>query len=161
MKMAATAYYNGSDTVYMVSEFNSIKNGMKFSKSDISKNKDQIDVTTFKDHLKEMDKIGSEEILGKKCDIYRAKDSSYSISVYNETVPLKFTASGGKMVMIATKYESDVKVTDDMFEPPKDVKFSDAGNMMKDMKDMKNPKSMENMKEKMKEMEDVMKNYKK
>lgn len=158
MKTSATAYFNGGDTVYMVSELAGKKTGMKFSKSDMSKKKDDVDITSFKDKLKEMDKIGSEEILGKKCDIYRAKDSSYSISVYNETVPLKFSTGHGKMMMVATKYETDVKVSDDMFNPPADVKFTDSSNMMKDMKDMKDSKNMDEMK---KQMEDVMKNYKK
>jgi hypothetical protein len=161
MKNSATVYFNGGDTLYMISDMMGKKTGMKFAKNDFSKGKDQMDVYTFKDKLKDMDKIGSEEILGKQCDIYRAKDSSYSISLYKETVPLKFSGRGGKMVMVATKYEEDAKVDDSMFEPPKDINYIDASNMMKDMKNMKDPKNMENMKDKLKEMEDVMKNYKK
>ncbi len=157
-KMTANAYFNGGDTVYIVSEFAGTKAGMKFSKMEYSQKKDQMDITSFKDKLKDMDKIGSEEILGKNCDIYRAKDSSYTFSIYKETIPLKFSSAKGKMVMVATKIETDAKIPDDMFVPPADVKYTDGSEMMKDMKD---PKNMENMKEKMKQMEDVMKNYKK
>jgi hypothetical protein len=156
--MSATAYFNGGDTLYMVSEIMGKKTGMKFAKSDFAKDKDQMDIYTFKDKIKEMDKIGSEEILGRKCDIYRSKDSLMSYSVYNETVPLKISSKNGNMTMVATKYETDVKVSDDMFNPPADVSFIDAGGMMKDMKD---PKNLQDMKEKMKGMEDMMKNYKK
>lgn len=161
MTISAIAYFNGGDTVYMVSEVGGMKTGMKFAKSDFSKDKNQVDMYSFKDKLKDMDKIGTEEIIGKKCDIYRAKDSSYTISVYNETVPLKFSTGSGKMVMTATKYDTDVKISDEMFNPPKDINFTDAGGMMKDMQKMKDPKNMQDMKDKMKEMEDVMKNYKK
>lgn len=157
-KMSATAYFNGGDTIYIVSEFAGTKTGLKFSKSEYSQKKDQVDITSFKDKLKDMDKIGTEEILGKTCDIYRAKDSSLTLSIYKETIPLKFSSAKGKVMMVATKYEADAKVTDDMFVPPADVKFTDESGMMKDMK---NPKNMDDMKEKMKQMEDVMKNYKK
>ncbi len=157
-KMSAGGYFNEGDTVYMVSEFAGTKTGLKFSKMEFAQKKDQMDITSFKDKIKNMDKIGSEEILGRNCDIYRAKDSSYSFSLYKETIPLKFSSGKGKIVMVATKLETDAKIPDDMFVPPADVKYTDETGMMKDMKD---PKNMENMKEKMKQMEDVMKNYKK
>lgn len=158
--MTGTAYYTGGDTVYMITQVGGIKTGMKFSKNEFGKKEDQVDVATFKDKLKTMDKIGEEEILGKKCDIYKDKEGKYTISVYKETIPLKFGTADGKTVIVATKYETDVKVTDDMFIPPSDVKYMDASNMMKNMKDVK-PKDMENMKDKMKDMEEQMKKYKK
>src|SRR4030095_6921129 len=159
-KMRATAYYTGGDTVYMVTEIGGMKNGTKFAKNDFAKKEDQIDVTSFRDKLKSMDKVGEEEIIGKKCDIYKDKEGKYTISVYKEMIPLKFGTSDGKTVLGATKYETDVKVTDDMFVPPADVKFTDMGNLMKDMKNT-DTKKLENMKDKMKEMEEQMKKYKK
>jgi len=157
-KMSATAYYNGGDTMYIVTEIMGIKSGMKVKKGDYGKKEGEIDAITFKDHLKNMDKIGTEEILGKQCDIYKSKDGKYQFSIYNEMVPLKFSSGEGKMVMEATKFETDVKVDDNTFTPPSDVKYLDAGDMMKDLK---NPKDINNLKDKAKEMEEMMKQYKK
>jgi len=161
-KMTATAYFDGGDYMYMVSEIGGIKQGMKMKKGDYGKKEGEIDALSFKDHLKEMDKIGTEEIIGKTCEIYKSKDGKYQVSLYKEMVPLKFSSGDGKMVMEATKFEADVKVDDNTFTPPADVKYMDAGDMMKDLKDMKNPKEkMKNLQDKTKEMEEMMKKYKK
>jgi len=159
-KVTMTAYYTGSDTVYMVSEIAGMKTGMKFSKNAFGKKDDQ--VADFKDKLKNMEKIGEEEILGKKCDIYKDKERNFTISVYKETVPLKFGSADGKTVLVATKYETDIKVSDDMFVPPSDVKYTNTGDMMKNLNDSKNTDDkMKNLEQKKKEMEDMMKKYKK
>ena len=137
---------------------------MKYKHDEFSKSKkeDEFDALTFKEQLKNMDKIGQEEILGKMCDIYKAKDESYQISIYKDMVPLKFSGKDGKMVMVAKKFETDADFSDDIFTPPSDVSYMDAGNMMKDMKDMKNMKNkVKGLEEKTKEMEDMMKKYKK
>jgi len=157
-KMSATAYYTGGDTMFIVSEMMGIKTGMKINKSDYGKKEGEIDAITFKDQLKNMDKIGTEEILEKKCDIYKAKDGKFQISIYNEMVPLKFSTGDGKMVMEATKFDTDVKVDENTFTPPTDVKYMDTGDMMKDLK---NPKDINNLKDKAKEYEDLMKKYNK
>jgi len=158
-KMTMAAFYAGSDTVYMVSDFGGKKSGVKFAKSAYGKNADQVDFSSLKDKLKTMDKIGEETILDKKCDIYKDKEKNTTFSVYNEQIPLKFTASGGKTVFVATKFDTDAKVTDDMFVPPSDVSFTDGSDMMKDLG--KNPNNMQDMKDKIKEMQEQMKNYKK
>ena len=157
-KMSATAYFDSDNKImYMINEIGGTKTGMKMDmKAMETKNfGDNVDITNFKDKLKEMDKIGSEEILGRQCDIYKSKDGKYQISVYKETIPLKFSSGEGKMVLVATKLETDVKVTDDMFTPPSDVDYKDASGLMKDMKNMKS------YEDKSKEMEDVLKKYKK
>ena len=161
-KMTATAYFDGGDYMYIVSEIAGMKQGMKMKKGDYGKKEGEIDAITFKDQLKNMDKIGTEEILGKSCDIYKSKDGKYQVSLYKEMVPLKFSSGDGKMVMEATKFETDIKVEDSMFTPPADVNYKDAGDMMKDLQNLKNPKeNMKNLQEKTKEMEDMMKQYKK
>jgi hypothetical protein len=161
-KMTATAYFDGGDYMYMVSEIAGKKMGMKIKKDQYNKKEGEIDPLNFKEQLSKMDKIGTEEILGKTCDIYRAKDSSYQMSIYKEMVPLKFSSGKGKVVMTATKFDTDAKVDDNTFTPPKDITYMDAGEMIKDMKDMKNPTDkMKNLEEKKKEMEDLMKKYKK
>jgi len=159
-KMNATAYFDGdSKMMYLVNDIAGMKRGMKMAINSAvdqkNNNGEQIDITNFRDKLKEMDKIGSEEVIGRQCDIYKTKDGKTTISVFKETIPLKFSTSDGKTVLVANKLETDVKVTDDMFIPPADIQYQDATDMMKGMKNMKS------YEDKSKEMDDVMKKYKK
>lgn len=161
-KMSASAYYDGGEYVYIISDVAGMKNGMKYKREEYQKQKKEgeFDAVTFKEQLKNMDKVGSEEVLGKQCDIYRSKDGKYQISIYNEMVPLKFSSAEGKIVMVAKEFDTNAKVTDEMFTPPANVKYLDATEMMDGMKDMKNMKDkMKNLEDKSKEMEDVMKKY--
>lgn len=164
-KMTATAYFDGGDIVYTVSEVAGMKMGFKFDKKKFSDTKDNMDVNSFRDQLQNMEKTGEEEILGYKCEIYKFKDKDVTVSLYEKTVPLRMGNVDGKTYMKATKFEKNVKVSDDMFEAPKDVKYTDMSGMLEDMKkmgeqkDMK--KNMEELKDKTKEMEEIMKNYKK
>jgi hypothetical protein len=155
-----TVISDGS-VVYSITDMNGVKMGMKFdaaSFSDPSKRKgDQIDISSFKDRMKDYTKIGEEDILGRHCDIYQSnKSPNLKMSVYKDLIPLKIQSE--KMTMVATKIDKDVDVSDDIFTPPSDVKFTDMGTMMEDLK---NPDKMKDMKEQMKQMEEGMKNYKK
>lgn len=164
-KMTATAYFDGGDIVYTVSEVAGMKMGFKFDKKKFSDSKDNMDVNSFRDYMDQMEKIGEEEIIGYKTEIYKHKEKNFTVSLYEKTVPLRMGTADGKTYMKATKFEKDVKVTDDMFKAPTDVKYTDMSNMLDGMKkmgedkDMK--KNMENLKDKTKEMEEIMKNYKK
>ncbi|KXK49593.1 MAG: hypothetical protein UZ05_CHB002001834 [Chlorobi bacterium OLB5] len=163
-KISAVAYFDGGDIVYTVSEVAGMKMGMKFDKKKFSETKDNVDVNTFRDYLDQMEKIGEEEILGYKCEIYKHKEKNFTVSLYEKTVPLRMGSADGKTYMKAIKFEKNVKTTDDMFKAPQDVKYVDMTNMLEDMKkmgDTKNGKNMQELKDKAKEMEDVMKNYKK
>ncbi len=164
-KMSATAYFDGGDIVYTVTEAAGMKMGFKFDKKKFSDAKDNVDVNSFRDYLDQMEKTGEEEILGYKCEIYKHKEKNITVSLYEKTVPLRMGSTDGKTYMKATKFEKNVAVTDDMFKAPQDVKYTDMSNMMEDMKklgqDKDFDKKMENLKDKTKEMEDVMKNYKK
>lgn len=164
-KMGSTAYYDGGNMVYTVTEVGGIKMGMKFDKSKFADSKDNMDVNSFRDYLDKMDKIGEEEILGYKCEIYKFKDKDVTVSLYDKTVPLRMGGADGKTYMKAIKFEKDVKATDDMFTPPADVQYTDMTDMMDGMQKMGNnkdlKKNMEELKDKTKEMEEIMKNYKK
>jgi hypothetical protein len=164
-KMTATAYFDGGDVVYTVTEIAGMKMGIKFDKKKFSDAKDNVDVNSFRDYLDQMEKTGEEEILGYKCEIYKHKEKNYTVSLYEKTVPLRMGSADGKTYMKATKFEKDVKVTDDMFVAPTDVKYTDMSNMLDDMKKMGDPKDMkknaDELKDKAKEMEEIMKNYKK
>jgi len=161
-KMSASAYFDGGEYVYIISDVAGIKTGMKYKRDEYQnqKKEGEFDAVTFKEQLKNMDKVGTEEILGKQCDIYRSKDGKYQMSIYKEMVPLKFSSGEGKMVMVAKEFDTDVNISDDIFTPPADTKYMDATEMLDGMKDMKNMKDkMKNLEEKSKEMEDVMKKY--
>ncbi len=164
-KFSATAYFDGGDVVYSVSEIAGVKMGMKFDKKKFSDTKDNVDVNSFRDYLDQMEKTGDEEILGYKCEIYKHKEKNFTVSLYEKTVPLRMGSADGKTYMKATKFEKDIKVTDDMFKAPQDVKYLDMTNMLEDMKkmgtDTDGKKNMKDLKDKTKEMEEIMKNYKK
>lgn len=160
-KMGATAYFDGGDVVYTVSDLGGMKMGFKFDKKKFSDSKDNVDVNSFRDYLDQMEKIGEEEILGYKCEIYKHKEKNTVISLYEKTVPLRMGSADGKTYMKATKFEKNIKVSDEMFTAPTDVKYTDMSNMLEDMKKMGDTKDMKDLKEKTKELEDAMKNYKK
>jgi|WetSurMetagenome_2_1015567.scaffolds.fasta_scaffold118496_2 hypothetical protein len=117
--------------LYTIIEAEGKKMGMK---SDVSKDesfKDFDAILNSKEKLKEMEKTGSEEVLGYKCDIYKSKTGDL-VSVYKERVPLKMVSK--EMTMTATLFEPDVKIADDAFDPPKDIEFMDLNNMQNLMK---------------------------
>jgi hypothetical protein len=159
-EMKSTIISDGS-IVYSISDVNGVKMGMKFDAStysDSSKRKsNQIDISSFKDKMKDYTKIGEEDIVGRHCDIYQNnKNPNLKMSVYKDLIPLKIQME--KMTIVATKFDQDVNVNDEMFTPPSDVKFTDMNTMMEDLK---NPEKLKDMKDKMKEMEEQMKNLKK
>jgi hypothetical protein len=78
----------------------------------------------FRDKLKTYEKTGTEEILGKQCDIYKVNDKS-TISVYKDLVPLKIVEGNGRMTMTATKMEVDPKLSDDFFTPPSGIDYKE------------------------------------
>jgi hypothetical protein len=157
--ITATMYFDGGEYVYILSETAGMKTGMKYKRDEYAKSQKEgeFDALTFKDQLKNMDKIGEEVILGKKCDIYKSKDGKYQFSIYKEMVPLKFSSGEGKMVMEAKEFETDAKFSDDIFTAPTDVKYTDATEMMKDMKNMND--KMKDLDKGTKQMEDVLKKY--
>lgn len=160
-KMSATAYFDGGDVVYTVTDVAGIKMGTKFDKKKFSEAKDNMDVNSFRDYLDKMEKTGEEEILGYKCEIYKFKDKDVTVSLYEKTVPLRMGNSKGETYMKAVKFEKDVKVTDDMFTAPTDVKYTDMSDMIDGLKKGDTKKNLEDLKDKTKEMEEIMKNYKK
>ena len=157
-KMSATAYFDGGDIVYTVSEVAGMKMGFKIDKTKFADSKDNVDVNSFRDYLDKMEKIGEEEILGYKCEIYKHKDKNVTVSLYDKTVPLRMGTADGKTYMKAIKFEKDVKVTDDMFKAPTDVQYRDMSGMLEDAKKLGENKDM---KDKQKQVEEMMKNLKK
>jgi hypothetical protein len=157
-KMVSNMYMDG-EYVYMVSDIAGMKTGMKMNaakwKEKFGKDSKEIDITSFRDQLSKYEKVGTEEVLGKKCDIYKMSEG-HTISVYKETIPLKMVM--GKTTMIATKYDIDIKVSDDIFTPPSDIKYVEMDDMKKNVEDLKNNKDIN---KKLQDVEEMMKKYKK
>jgi hypothetical protein len=123
-KNDASMYY-ADKTVYMITEIEGKKMGMKM---DVNENKDsEFDIVNIKDKLKDYEKMGTDDVLGYKCDIYKTKDGTL-ISIYNDAFGLKIVDKNKKEV-VATVFEQDVKLADDFFTAPKDVEYMDMGNM--------------------------------
>jgi hypothetical protein len=146
------------DMMYTVTDMAGKKMGMKMNPKEWAQEnekKKDFNPMSFKDGCKDCEKIGEEEVIGKKCDIYQDKNG-IKYSVYEGKVPLKIVMP--KMTMQAKKLEVDMKIDDSMFDPPKDVEYIEMDKMMEGVKDLKDSKKM---KENLKEMEDMMKKYKK
>jgi len=155
----STAFTDGQ-MVYVVSEIGGMKTGMKMNAkkySEQSGKEGRWDISSFKDHLKEYQKVGTEEILGKRCDIYQSKDGKFKMSVYKEILPMRFDF--GTMQFVATKIEPDIKVDADTFTPPNDVTYIEMDEMLKDTERLKG--GMKDLQEKTKELEDALKKYNK
>jgi|WetSurMetagenome_2_1015567.scaffolds.fasta_scaffold229096_2 hypothetical protein len=132
-KNNANMYYVDK-IAYIITEMEGKKVGMKM---DISKDKDSekgldMGIVGIKEKLKDYEKIGTEEVLGYKCDIYKTKQDS-KISVYKDIFALKEVDKNND-VLVATVFEPDVKLADDFFTPPKDIEFLDMNDMQNMMK---------------------------
>lgn len=123
-KNNALMYYTGN-TVYMVTEIEGKKMGMKMDIKDSKES--EFDIVNIKDKLKDYKKVGTDEVLGYKCDVYETKDGT-NISIYNDAFGLKIVDKNKKEI-VATAFEQDIKLADDFFSAPKDVEYMDLGNM--------------------------------
>ena len=118
-------------TMYTVMDEGGKKMGFKNDVTNDESMKDFYAMLDAKDKIKEMEKTGSEEVLGYKCDIYKDKKGDI-LSIYKEKAPLKIV-SKDNVSMTATLFEPNVKIADDAFEPPKDVEFMDMNAMQQNM----------------------------
>jgi hypothetical protein len=156
-KTTSTMYTDGS-MMYIITDFAGKKTGMKMDMSKFSEEnakKGEFNPINFKEGCKDCEKIGTDEVIGRKCDVYQDKQGT-KYSVYEDKYPLKIVMP--KTTIIAKSLDIDVKVSDDMFIPPKDVNYVEMDKMMEGIK---GGKDLQDMKDKMKDMKDAMKNYKK
>lgn len=117
-------------TMYTIMEQEGKKMGFKSDVTNDESMKDFYALMDAKDKIKEMEKTGSEDVMGYKCDIYKDKKGDL-LSVYKEKVPLKIVSKD--VSMTATVFEPDFKIADDIFEPPKDIEFMDMNNMQQNL----------------------------
>lgn len=129
-KKIGSSMYFENKVLYMVTEVEGKKIGMKM---DVSETKDvNTEMVNVKEKLKDYEKIGTDEVIGYKCDVYKTKEGS-KLSIYNEAFALRIVDKNGDE-FVATALEQDVKIADDFFAPPKNIEymdFSKLGNMMK------------------------------
>lgn len=131
------------DILYMVTDMDGQKFGMKMNIKDSkkTKNEDMSDIVRdIKDKIKDYEKTGTEEILGyNKCNVYKAPNNT-TFSLYKDMVALR--VKGDKFEMVAKEFDPSASIGDEMFEPPKDVEYMDMNNLdMGKMKElMKNVK---------------------
>ena len=111
--------------VYMITEMEGKKIGMKM---DLSESKEaDMEIVNVKEKLKEYEKIGTDDVLGYKCDVYKTKEGS-KLSIYKEAFALKVIDSKNNE-FVATAFEQDVKLADDFFTAPKDVEYMDFSKL--------------------------------
>lgn len=129
--MKEISLYSDGSTFYLISEHGGKKMGIKMpldsSKDFTLKSSPGEDFEDFVSRLNSFPTVGSKEILGKKCEL-KITDHKDTMAVY-QGYPLMANFKSKGFYMIATKFEPDVKVTDDMFDPPKDVSFIDYSMM--------------------------------
>ncbi len=75
-------------------------------------------------------KIGSETLLGKKCDIWEIQKLMSKVWVW-KSIPIKSEVNmmGMNITQIATSVEVDIKISADKFKIPEGVEFKDMGNI--------------------------------
>lgn len=95
-------------------------------------------------------KIGTEEIAGKTCDVWEMKDMETKSWLWN-VIPLKTESKMGELQMstVATKVDEGVPVADEKFKIPADVQITSGENLDQMMKSMEetNQNNQENQPE--------------
>ena len=128
-KMTTKNYFDDK-YAYMVMDIMGKKMGTKI---DISKYREEgakegkdIDYNNLEVYLKNKKKIGTETILGKECDIYET-GKDVTISVWNNTIPMKIATPA--MTMTAVSLEMKADVSESSMEPPQDVEYTDMSSI--------------------------------
>jgi len=79
------------------------------------------EITNVFDKLKNWQKVGSEDVLGYKCDIFLTKMGD-KLSIYKDNYVLKIVDKNN-MTYNAVVYEPEIKLADDFFQPPKNLEY--------------------------------------
>ena len=111
----------------MITEVEGKKIGMKMDVSESTEANTEI--VNVKDKLKDYEKIGTDEVIGYKCDVYKTKEGT-KLSVYKDAFALRIVDKKGDE-FVATLLEQDIKIADDFFTPPKDMEYMDFSDLDK------------------------------
>lgn len=126
-KKISSSMFFENKILYMITEVEGKKIGMKM---DVSESKEaNTEIVNLKDKLKDYEKIGTDEVIGYKCDVYKTKEGT-KLSVYKDAFALRIVDKKGDE-FVATLLEQDIKIADDFFTPPKDLEYMDFSNLDK------------------------------
>lgn len=110
--------------VFTVTEVNGKKMGVKTNIKDYNKKKQTAETITdpkeFENYLSDKKVIGSENILGKNCDIYDMGNGT-EMSIHNKMYVMKIKSP--EFMAVATKFDNSPSFSEDIFEIPADVNF--------------------------------------
>ncbi len=83
-------------------------------------------------------KVGTEEFLGKKCDIWVMEQMGSKIWVYNGITLKSITnMMGMEISRVATRFEENATIDKSKLDLPTDIKFEDRKNLEEMMKKMR------------------------
>ena len=113
--------YSLDKIAYTITDIAGEKMNMKAEISPELENTMNFEITNVFDKLKNWQKVGSEDVLGYKCDIYLTKMGD-KISIYKDNYVLKIVDKNN-MTYNAVVYEPEIKLADDFFQPPKNLEY--------------------------------------
>ena len=129
--------------VYSVTNIGGKKTGIKMKVDEYKKDEKNFDMKDIEEQLDKYKKIGTEEILGKECEIYDMGNGS-TISVYDKKAVLRMKSK--EMTITATKMNDGSGISASDFDVPTDVEFIDMEDMMKGMINLKSLEKLKDMK---------------
>ena len=114
---------------YMITDEGGEKMNMVMDIDEELENTINYEVASINERIKDFQKTGNEEVLGYKCDIYQSKFGD-KFSIFDDNYVLKIVDKNGKTTT-ATEFEPDVKLEDNVFNPPEGLKWMTMEEMMK------------------------------
>ena len=124
-RMSESTMYVVDSITYFIFESDTTISGFKIKTE--SNDKQEFVIYDIKQFLKYYQKIGTDEVLGYKCDVYQTK-KGLKISVYNELSVLKILDKEAQVIAIV--FNPDILINDDFFIPPSDINFIDFSKML-------------------------------
>lgn len=127
-----TTTFSDGEYVYVSFDAMGMKKAVKIDvdkyKKEMNTEKKEVDAMNVAEHLSLYEKVGTETILGKECDIYKVSEG-VTFSIYDNKYILKMGNPGMKMT--AVNLETDASLPDDLFEPPEGVEFIEVESLVK------------------------------
>lgn len=129
-----TSTFSDGEYVYVIIDAMGFKKAIKIDKEkyekEMKKEKKDVDPMNVAEQLSLYEKIGTEKVLGKECDIYKVGEG-VTFSIYNDKYILKMGKP--EMNMTAVNLETDASLSDGLFEPPEGVNFEEVESLEKGM----------------------------
>lgn len=129
-----TTTFSDGRYVYMHIDAMGIKKAIKILlekyEKEMNTEKQDVDLMSFMEHLDEYEKIGTETVLGKECDKYKVNEG-VTFSVYDNMYILKIENPGMKMT--AVNLDTDASLSDNLFDTPEGVEFTEVETLVKGM----------------------------